>query len=264
MNSVRVKDEKSTYAQKMCVGQTGKLMRQLAMLSPGAKVGVAVSGGVDSFVLLNVLRLRKRIVPFTFDFKALHVNPGFDAASHQPLVDWCLKKGVALHAESTEHGPRAHSPENRKRSACFYCAMLRRTRLFELCRHYGLTHLAMGHNADDLVVTFFMNLFQNGRVQGLAAFEPYFGGTLHMIRPMLMVEKEHILRAARQWKLPLWSNPCPSAGTSRRADFSLWLKEMFARDKRFRANAFGALTRWQIESGIVPAYPPVRKRNASE
>lgn len=253
MSIIRVKKEKSTYAQKVCVGQCGKLMRRLEMIGPGARIGVAVSGGVDSFVLLNVLRLRQRIVPFTFEVLALHVNPGFDATSHLPLADWCADHGMALHAETTQHGPRAHSPENRKASACFYCAMLRRTRLFELCSRYKLTHLAMGHNADDLVVTFFMNLFQTGKVQGLTPNESFFQGRLRMIRPMLTVEKEHIIRAARQWGLPIWSNPCPSAGTSRRADFTLWLKEMFARDKRFRANAFGALTRWQLDTGLASA-----------
>lgn len=253
MSFKRIKKEKGTYAQKVCVGQTGKLMQQLEMVSPGSKVGVAISGGVDSFIMLNVLRLRQRIVPFKFDILALHVNPGFDAASHLPLIDWCADKGVALHAEVTDHGPKAHSPENRKASACFYCAMLRRTRLFQLCEQYGLTHLAIGHNADDLVVTFFMNLFQTGKVQGLSASEPFFGGRLQMIRPMLTLEKEHIKRAARQWDLPIWSNPCPSAGNTRRSDFEGWLKEMFARDKRFRANAFGALTRWQLDSGLRPA-----------
>ena len=114
---------------------------------------------------------------------ALHVNPGFDPDNHAPLTAWCADHGMPLHAEATDHGPRAHSDENRKRSACFYCAMLRRNRLFDLCRHYGLTHLAMGHNADDLAVTFFMNIFQTGKVSGLSPDEAFFGGALRMIRP---------------------------------------------------------------------------------
>jgi len=262
MSFKRVREEKATFAQKVCVGRAGKLMRQAAMIGPGAKVAVAVSGGVDSFVLLNVLRLRQRIVPFRFDLMALHVNPGFDPASHAPLVDWCADKGVALHADATDHGPRAHSPENRKASACFYCAMLRRTRLFQLCEAYGVTHLAMGHNADDLAATFFMNVFQTGRVQGLSPREPFFQGRLVMIRPLLTVEKDHIRRAARQWGLPVWSNPCPSAGATRRSDFEGWLKEMYARDKRYRANVFGALTRWQVPAGPAPDAPGGDARDA--
>ena len=147
--------EKLSYAQQVCVKSAGKAMQRTGMVGPGAKVGVAVSGGVDSWVLLEVLRRRQRIVPFRFDIMAIHLNPGFDAENHAPLVEYLAKHGVAGHIEVTDHGPRGHSPENRRNSACFYCAMLRRTRLFEVCQRYGLTHLAFGHNADDLVTTFF-------------------------------------------------------------------------------------------------------------
>lgn len=250
MQYKRVKDEKASYAQKMCVGRAGKLMRTLGMLHAGARVGVAVSGGADSFVLLNVMRLRQRINPFPFDVMGLHINPGFAPQSHEPLVQWCADHGMSLHAEATDHGPRAHSDENRKRSACFYCAMLRRNRLFDLCRFYGLTHLAMGHNADDLNVTFFMNIFQTGKVSGLSPDEPFFEGRLRMIRPLLGVEKTHITRAARQWGLPVWKNSCPSAGRTRRADFEDWLGDLYAKDKRFRANVHGAIGRWQLDQSL--------------
>ena len=76
------------------------------MVGPGAKVGVAVSGGVDSWVLLEVLRRRQRIVPFRFDIMAIHLNPGFDAENHAPLVEYLAKHGVAGHIEVTDHGPR--------------------------------------------------------------------------------------------------------------------------------------------------------------
>lgn len=72
--------------------------------APGAKVGVAVSGGVDSWVLLEVLRRRQRIVPFRFDIMAIHLNPGFDAENHAPLVEYLAKHGVAGHIEVTDHG----------------------------------------------------------------------------------------------------------------------------------------------------------------
>ena len=122
--------EKLSYAQQVCVKSAGKAMQRTGMVGPGAKVGVAVSGGVDSWVLLEVLRRRQRIAPFRFDIMAIHLNPGFDAENHAPLVEYLAKHGVAGHIEVTDHGPRGHSPENRRNSACFYCAMLRRTRLF--------------------------------------------------------------------------------------------------------------------------------------
>ncbi|MDR0338816.1 MAG: tRNA 2-thiocytidine biosynthesis protein TtcA, partial [Desulfovibrio sp.] len=73
---------KFTYAQERCVRLAGKLMQRTGMLSPGARVGVALSGGMDSFVLLKVLLIRQRIVPFPFFLMGLHVNPGFVPGNH--------------------------------------------------------------------------------------------------------------------------------------------------------------------------------------
>lgn len=237
-----------TYAQERCVRLAGKLMQQTAMIGPGARIGVAVSGGMDSWALIQTLRIRQRIVPFPFEVMALHLNPGFDPGSHAPLIDWLRDNGVASHVETTDHGLRAHSPENRKRSACFYCAMLRRKRLFELCRAYGLTHLAFGHNADDLVSTFFMNLFQTGRAEGMSIREPFFNGALSVIRPLMLVEKKLIAKAVEQWGLPVWSNPCPSAGNTQRSRVMEDLAVLCKGHKGRRQNIFNALCRKQLEA----------------
>ncbi len=236
-----------TYAQERCVRLAGMLMQRTAMIHPGARVGVAVSGGVDSFVLLRVLLIRQRIVPFRFEVVPLHVNPGFDPESHTPLIDWLTANGVEGHVELSDHGPRAHSPENRKRSACFYCAMLRRKRLFELCRERELTHLAFGHNAEDQVSTFFMNLFQTGKADGMAFREPFFNGRLMVIRPLMGVEKKLIRKAAAQWELPVWSNPCPSAGKTKRAEILEEMEALCRPHKGRRKSLFNGLFRMGLE-----------------
>lgn len=244
--------EHLSFAQQVCVKSAGRAMQKTAMIGPGARIGVAVSGGVDSFILLEVLRRRQRIVPFRYEIIALHLNPGFEPGNHAPLTDWLAAHGVPGHVELTDHGPRGHSDENRKNSACFYCARLRRKRLFELCREYKLTHLAFGHNADDLAATFFMNLLQNGRVDGLSMRDGFFGGALTVIRPLLLLEKEHILRAARQWKLPVWSNPCPSAGNTRRSEIESLVREICAQSPLTRKNLFNGLRTWQLQLTQAP------------
>jgi tRNA 2-thiocytidine biosynthesis protein TtcA len=243
-----------SFAQRVCVGKTGKLMQQCRMVDSGARIGVAVSGGMDSGVLLQVLALRKRILPFPVELIALHVNPGFAPGNHAPLLDWVAGLGVAAHMEDTTHGPRAHSPENRKNSPCYYCSMLRRTRLFELCQEYELTHLAFGHNAEDLATTFFMNIMQAGRVEGLSPAQDFFDGKLKVIRPLLMVDKRSILPAARRWGLPILENPCPAAGKSCRTDVWEWVKGFVGQDRRRRNNLFGALERWQLDEDCASKY----------
>lgn len=244
---------KLSYAQQVCVRAAGKAMQATGMLEPGARVGVAVSGGMDSFVLLKVLQLRQRIVPFPFEFMAIHLNPGFDPSSHEPLHQWLLREGIAGHLEVTDHGPRGHSDENFRHSPCFYCSRLRRKRLFTLCSEYKLTHLAFGHNADDLVTNFLMNLVQTGRVDGMSMSEPFFGGKLRVIRPLMLVEKTDIARAVRQWELPLWGNPCPSAGSTKRADMMKALDILCEGVKFKKTNVFNGLIRWQLEKDVARA-----------
>lgn len=236
--------EHYSFAQERCLRLTGKLMQHLEMIRPRARIGVAVSGGMDSWVLLKVLALRRGIVPFPFEIMALHVNPGFAPDNHAPLAEWLAANGIAGHLEVTGHGPAGHSDENRTRSACFYCARLRRKRLFSLCRDYNLSHLAFGHTAEDLVTTFFMNLIQGGRVDGLAAKDAFFAGRLTVIRPMLLVEKQLVRKAARDWGLPVWANPCPSAGATRRSLIGEELQALFGVHKGARRNIYNALCRW--------------------
>jgi tRNA(Ile)-lysidine synthase TilS/MesJ len=238
---------KLTFAQKQCVSATGKLMQSTGMVSSGARIGVAASGGVDSFLMLKVLTIRQAIMPFPVELMALHINAGFDTAAHAPLVDWCASHKLAAHIEVTDYGPRAHSNENRKNSPCFYCSMLRRKRLFELCRDYGLTHLAFGHNADDNVVTFFMNILQSGRVQGLSANEPFFDGKLNVIRPTMLLDKKTVIKAARQWELPVWENTCPSNGRTKRDEIHDWLRQTWQKDNRIKNNVFNAIIRHQVD-----------------
>ena len=239
--------EKRTFSQETCIRSMGKAMQQTNMVWPGARVGVAVSGGVDSFVMLKCLRIRQGIVPFHFDILAIHLNPGFDVTNHRVLVDWLAENGIPGHVEITDHGLQGHSEANLTNSACFRCAWLRRRRLFELCRAYGLTHLAIGHNAEDLVTTFFMNLCRNGRVEGISMNEPFFGGQLRVIRPLMLVEKRHIKAAAKKWGLPIWSNPCPSAGHTARSDMEETLSSLYGVVDNARACIFNGLTRWQFD-----------------
>ena len=96
-----------------------------------------------------------------------------------------------------------------------------------------------------------MNLFQAGKVDGMAFREPFFNGRLMVIRPLMEVEKKLILKAASQWKLPVWSNPCPSAGNTRRSEVMDDINTLCAGHKGRRQNIFNGLCRWQLEQTLA-------------
>lgn len=239
--------ERRTYSQQVCVKRSGLALQRAGALSPRARVGIALSGGVDSFTLLKVLRIRQALLPFHIELMALHLNPGFDNFDHRFLATWLASQGISSHIEITDFGPRAHSSENRKKSPCFYCAMLRRKRLFELCRHYHLTHLAFGHNADDMASTFMLNTFRNGRIQTLEIAESFFHNSLLVIRPLLLVEKRHIRQAACKWQLPFWQNACPSSGKTARTEMEEMLSCFAARTPEAKKSLINALGRRELE-----------------
>lgn len=244
---------KLSFAQQACVKKAGLLMQRLGALWPGCRVGAAVSGGADSMVLLKTLKIRQGITPFKFEIMALHVNPGFDREDHARLAEWLGQEGISGHIEIGSFGPEAHSEANASGSACFFCARQRRKRLFELCKSYNLTHLAFGHNAGDLLTSFMMNFFRNGRMQGMSASESFFNGGLQVIRPLLLVEKKYILKAARQWGLPIWPNACPTSGSSGR-DQAAELAELINRElPGARRSMLGALFRAALGEGPHPA-----------
>ncbi|EPR42445.1 PP-loop domain protein [Desulfovibrio sp. X2] len=235
------------YVQKHCLGRTGLFMKETGQLREGARLGIALSGGVDSMLMTKLLLLRRQIVPFSFELMVLHVNPGFDTACHAPIAQWCAANGLAAHFEVMNIGPEAHSEKNRKKSPCFYCAWFRRKKLFELCKTYRLSHLAFGHTGDDLVATLFMNMTKTATMKGMSGRSEYFGGELTLIRPMLLLHKKEVIKAARAWDLPVVKNPCPSSGSSERAAVEQRLHETFVERKTWE-NVFRAVTRWQLDS----------------
>lgn len=249
-NGLSMSRNKFSFAQQTCIKKAGLALQRSGALWPGCRVGLALSGGVDSFTLLKVMRIRQRVTPFNFEIMALHINAGFDRNDHARLLDWLGKEGIAGHIEVADFGPKAHSEDNGTGSACFYCARQRRRRLFELCRQYNLSHLAFGHNAEDLLSSFIMNFCRNGRVQGMKMNEAFFGGKLHVIRPLLFVEKKYLQQAARQWQLPVWPNGCPSSGKTGRDQATELTFALEEKLRGARKSMINALIRQQLDWGV--------------
>ncbi len=171
--------------------------------------------------------------------------------SHRELLPWLARAGLAGHVEVGAYGPKIMA--GGEKGACFACARERRRRLFELCAKYGLTHLAIGHNADDLLATFLLNFCQNGRVAGMSLAEDFFGGSLRVIRPLLLVEKKTIHQAARQWRLPVWKNACPLSGKTARTRMEHVTEAIGGVIGGARRSMLNALMRWQLAQNTPEA-----------
>jgi len=224
-----------SYLGKEVKKQMGKAIHHYRQIGEGDRIGVAVSGGVDSLTLLELLTERKKRVPITYGLVALHIHLGFDPEGYRPLEDYLSRRGYPYRIDVTGIGRVAHSPKNRE-NPCFLCSRLRRKRLFEMAHQLGCNKVAFAHTRDDIVETLLLNMFYSGEMSTMVPFLPIFGGALSIIRPFAFLPKERILRLAHKMGLPAWENRCPSIHRSKRYEIRRMLAAIKAKNPQVMGN----------------------------
>jgi tRNA 2-thiocytidine biosynthesis protein TtcA len=218
----------------------GKALHRYDMIADGDRILVGLSGGLDSMTLLWILHERLQRVPIRYDLHAVYVDPGFEGGFSRELAEYCRKAGFSLTVEHTDDGLVAHSEENRE-NPCFLCSRRRRRRLFEFADSLGCGKIALGHNRDDIVETFFMNMCYAGEISTMRPSQVFFKGRFTIIRPLAYTEERLIRRFAGEHGFPRFENPCPSAGHSKRQQIRDWLQLQYRTNRKIRGNIFRAL-----------------------
>jgi tRNA 2-thiocytidine biosynthesis protein TtcA len=218
----------------------GKAIHDYDMIRDGDRLLVGLSGGSDSLTLLWMLAERRARVRVAYHLEAAYVDPGFGGDAGQALRPWCEGLEIPLRVETTDHGVISHGPLNRE-NPCFLCARLRRKRLFEIAAERGCATLALGHNKDDVIETLFLNICYSGEISTMRPAQEMFGGRFRIIRPLAYAEADLVRRWARDQRLPVSANPCPSAGRSRRADIKHLLEQLYRSNRKIKGNIFRAM-----------------------
>jgi tRNA 2-thiocytidine biosynthesis protein TtcA len=224
----------------------GKAIHRYEMIADGDRLAVGVSGGMDSLTLLWALAERGRRAPVNYQLFPIYVDPGFEGGFGEALSDTCREMGFTLTVERTDHGIVAHSPANRE-NPCFLCARLRRRRLFEIAAALGCRKLALGHNKDDLIETFFMNICYAGEVSTMLPQQTFFQGRFSVVRPLAMVEQAHIRRFARERRFPEYTNPCPSVGKTKRSEIKAMLGQLYRTNRKIKGNIFRSMSHVKMD-----------------
>jgi tRNA 2-thiocytidine biosynthesis protein TtcA len=210
------------------------------MISEGSKILVAVSGGMDSMALWHTLAEKQKRAPVKFSLIAVHIDAGFGDNTGKGLTDWAKEHDLILRVEKTDYGVAAHSEENTE-NPCFLCARLRRKRIFQLSKEFECTAIAFGHNKDDLIETFFMNMCFIGETSTMLPSQKFFGGEVEVIRPLALTEKRKIIQYIEDNEIPVYKNLCPSSSNSKRSWFRDLLGQMYDSNKHIKSNIFKAM-----------------------
>ena len=221
---------------------TGLLRRcaeDYRMIEPGDRIGVGVSGGKDSLVLLVLLAELKKYVSFHLEAITIDMGLGMDYSQIEAL---CRELDVPYTIVKTEIGPIIFDYRKEK-NPCSMCAKMRRGALNQALLDRGLTKLALGHHYDDAVETFFMSLLYEGRISCFQPVTRLDRTGITQIRPMLYIHEKTVDNFAKAQNLPVVENRCPADKYTKREEIKTLVFRLSQTYPDLKERIFGAMQR---------------------
>ena len=226
------------------LGYMRKAIQEFDLIQDGDRIAVGVSGGKDSLVMLKGLVLLQRFIGIDYTVVAITLDPHFggEKGNYEPVAELCRELGVEYILIDTHIGEIVFDIR-KEPNPCSLCARMRRGALHDAAKAAGCNKVALGHNYNDVVETFVMNLTIEGRLGCFAPKSYLSRKDITMIRPLVFAPEKDIRSAAKRNELPIVKSKCPADGATSRQRVKEELAARDRADKGFSDRLFGALRR---------------------
>lgn len=244
----RIERENHKLDKRLC-RLTGQAIVDYNMIGEGDKVMVCLSGGKDSYGLLDILQKLQARAPVRFELIAVNLDqkqPGFP---EHILPEYLTKLGVPFHIENQDTYSIVKEKIEPGKTMCSLCSRLRRGILYRVASELGATKIALGHHRDDMLATLFLNMFFGAKLKGMPPKLVSDDGRHTVIRPLAYVAEKDLIRWAEVQAFPII--PCTLCGSQenlQRKQVGNMLKEW---DKKFPGRLDNMLRAMQT---VVPSH----------
>lgn len=227
-----------------------KAIEEYKMIEEGDKIAICLSGGKDSITMLHAFKALQRFYPKHFDIIAISIDPGFEFFDTEFLRKICSDLEIPLFIEKS-NAKEIVFDIRREKNPCSLCANLRRGAINSVAIEQGCNKIALGHNQDDVIETFLLNLLYTGSIGTFAPMSYMDRTKITLIRPLIYTPEKETKRFIKKNDLSVMPKVCPMDGKSKREDMKNLIFTLSKTIPMVRANLFGAIKRtlpeWKLK-----------------
>jgi tRNA 2-thiocytidine biosynthesis protein TtcA len=230
-------------SERAITKKAGQAIAEFDMIQEGDRIMVCISGGKDSYALLEVLRILQRRSPVRFELLAVNVDQGWPDYDTATIAAHLATTGVPYRMIDRDFASVVEANLAPGATPCSLCSRLRRGVLYNLAVEFGCTKIALGHHADDLIETLVLNLFYSGKIASMPARLRSDDGRNTVIRPLVYVPEALLKEYAAERAFPVVRCGCPSCGLpdQKRQVVKRLLASLEATDPGIKHNMLAAL-----------------------